>query len=188
MNVPDHCGGLHSEQKHEQWLQHLREMSGGQDTRGIEITSTIRMLSRFIDTAVNQATDFGELSGPRLSILLRLMGEESRGNHSGINPTRISHYQDVRKNTVTSLLKGLEDQGLIERSPDPQDRRGFLIRITPAGRELVRTTAPARFECMNRIVSGLSGDERDQLIQLLAKLRNTLMQRVHNPVDEQPQS
>lgn len=184
MNVPNRCSGTHFEQKHEQWLQHLREMSGGQDTRGIAITSSIRMLGRFIDTAVNQATDFGELSGPRLSILLRLMGEEAHGNQSGINPTQLSHYQDVRKNTITSLLKGLEEHGLIERSSDPQDRRGFLIRITPAGRDLVNSTAPARFEFMNQIVSDLSSDERDQLIHLLTKLRNTLMQRIHNPLDE----
>jgi DNA-binding MarR family transcriptional regulator len=188
MHLPDRCAGPHTAQKHKQWLQHLKEMSSGRDIRGIEIAHSIRVLGRLIDTAVNQSPDFGELSGPRLSILLRLMGEEARGNFSGINPTQISHYQNVRKNTITSLLKGLEEHGLIERSSDPQDRRGFLIRITPAGRELVRSTAPARIEFMEQIVSSLSSDERDQLIFLLDKLRLTLIQKFHNPLDIETRS
>jgi DNA-binding MarR family transcriptional regulator len=187
MDCNNRFTGPDPDKMHRQWVQHLHEMSGGMDTRGLEIAQSIRMIARFLDLAVNQSLAFGELSGPRLGILLRLMGEEDHGNYAGINPTLLSRYQDVKKNTITSLLKGLEDRGLIERSTDPEDRRGFLIRITPAGRELVRSTAPARFEFMNQITSSLTDEERDQLLILLGKLRMTLVQRGHNPLDIEPQ-
>jgi DNA-binding MarR family transcriptional regulator len=80
----------------------------------------------------------------------------------------------VKKNTITSLLKGLEESGLIERAPDPADRRAALVRISPAGRELVRSTAPARFAFLNRAAAGLDAGERRQLLELLNKLRASL--------------
>jgi DNA-binding MarR family transcriptional regulator len=171
--------------RHLQWRKHLQDMSGGVDIRGLEVASSIRILQRLLDQVVSQSSEFGELSGPRLGILLRLMGEEEQGNTAGISPTRLSHYQDVKKNTITALLKGLEEQGLIERLPDLSDRRGFLIRITASGRELVLSTAPARFKFMNELTSVLTSEECEQLLDLLGKLRVTLMQRVHHtPISE----
>ncbi len=149
----------------------LNSMAAGEDIRGMEIAHDIRVLSRLYDLAISRSPEFGELSGPRLGILLRLLMEEEHGNTEGVNPTRLSHFQDVKKNTITALLKGLEESGLIERAPDPSDRRAALVRISPAGRELVRSTAPARFAFMNRVAAGLDKSECDQLLVLLDKLR-----------------
>jgi len=165
---------LQSEGKAELIRRSLVAMADGQDIRGMEIAHGIRVLSRLFDLAVNRSPEFGELSGPRLGILLRLLMEEERGNTAGINPTSLSHFQDVKKNTITSLLRGLEESGLIERAPDPSDRRAALVRISPAGRELVRSSAPARFAFMNRVTSSLDDSERDQLLLLLEKLRASM--------------
>lgn len=161
--------------KSERMRRQLKNMAAGEDIRGMEIAHDIRVLSRLYDLAVSRSPEFGELSGPRLGILLRLLMEEEHGNTLGVNPTRLSLYQDVRKNTITSLLKGLEESGLIERSPDPSDRRAALVRISPAGRDLVRSSAPARFAFMNNVAAGLNADERDQLLVLLEKLRCSLL-------------
>ena len=152
----------------------LEEMAAGEDIQGMEIARGIRVLNRLYDLAVSRSAEFGELSGARLGILLRLLMEEECGNTVGVNPTRLSHFQDVKKNTITFLLKGLEESGLIERAPDPADRRAALVRISPAGRELVRSTAPARFAFLNRAAAGLDAGERRQLLELLNKLRTFL--------------
>ena len=159
----------------QQFRAHLQEMAGGRDTRGIEIAHGIRVMSKLFDLAITRAPEYGELSGPRLGILLRLLREDEKGNLAGINPTRLSHYQDVKKNTMTSLLKGLEESGLIERAVDPSDGRAALVRITPAGRELVLSTAPRRFEYMNNITACLDNNERDDLLEMLARLRTCLL-------------
>ena len=160
---------------HAVWRKHFKEMTGGQDVRGIEIGGAIRMLANCYESALNQNAEFAELSGPRLAILIRLMGEDQLGNHEGINPTQISKYQHVSKNTISALLRGLEEQGLIERRLDSSDKRKFLIRITPAGQALVESTTPGRIEYMNHLASALSGDERSQLLELLEKLRSSLL-------------
>ena len=173
------------EEKAEIIRKSLVIMAAGEDIRGMEIAHGIRSLSRLFDLAVARSAEFGELSGPRLGILLRLVMEEERGNAAGINPTRLSHFQDVKKNTITSLIKGLEESGFIERTPDPSDRRAALLRITPAGREQVRSTAPARFAFMNRAASSLTEPERDQLLALLEKLRLSVLVNTESMTDKE---
>lgn len=153
---------------------HLAQMAGGQDIRGMQIVHNIRVIGKLFDVAVARSPEFGELSGPRLGILLRLYGEEERGNTAGITPTALSHFQDVKKTTISALLKGLEEGGLIERSPQPGDGRASLVRITPTGRELVRSTAPLRFGLMDQMTAELTDNERDTLIELLHRLRDSL--------------
>ncbi|MCX6056443.1 MAG: MarR family transcriptional regulator [Chloroflexi bacterium] len=159
---------------HENLRRQLTDFAGEEDIKGIELSSMIRVLANFYDTAVAQKSESGEISGPRMGILLRLMAEEDTGNLVGLNPTAISQYQNVKKNTISSLLRGLEHNGLIERTLDPVDKRIFYIRITKAGRELIRMTAPGRLRLMNQLSSDLTGAEKDQLILLLEKLRKSM--------------
>lgn len=163
------------EADYQQAHEHLFEMAAGQDIRGMEIAQAIRIVSKLINLAIAHSLEAHDLSSPRLGILLILYMEEEKGNTAGINPTRLSHFQHVKKNTITSLLKGLEESGLVERAQHPVDRRTTLIRITPAGRALVRSDAPLRFKFMDQLTSGLTSDERDQLIILLNKLRTSLI-------------
>ena len=159
----------------------MASMAGGQDTSGMEVSHNIRVINRLIDLAASNTPEFGELSGPRLGILMRLLFEEKHGGSSGINPTSLSLLQSVKKNTITSLLNRLEESGLIERLPDPADRRGKLVRISPAGRELVLRTAPGRFEVMNQLTASLDAAERAQLLALLNKLRISLQKYRQQP-------
>ncbi|MEE4194758.1 MAG: MarR family transcriptional regulator [Anaerolineae bacterium] len=163
------------EEKHAVYRQHLMDMAGDEDIRGMEINGAIRMLANHYESVISQHDEFAELSSSRLGILLRLLGEKQCGNSEGINPTQISKLRNVSKNTVSALLRGLEDQGLIERTLDPSDRRRFLIRITPAGEALIRTTTPDRAQFMNQLAANLSEEEKDQLLYLLIKLHQSLL-------------
>jgi DNA-binding MarR family transcriptional regulator len=106
--------------------------------------------------------------------MMRLLVEEEMGNPEGVTPTVLSHFQRVSKNTVSALLRGLEEQGLIQRDLDPADLRVFRIQLTNAGRELVLKTTPRRIEWINELLGGLEPEERVQLAALLEKLSRTL--------------
>ncbi len=62
----------------------LEEMAAGEDIQGMEIARGIRVLNRLYDLAVSRSAEFGELSGARLGILLRLLMEEECGNTAGV--------------------------------------------------------------------------------------------------------
>jgi DNA-binding MarR family transcriptional regulator len=72
---------------------------------------------------------------------------------------------------TTKRLDRLEQAGLIARSPDPEDRRGTLITLTAAGRELVDSVTTAHLENERRILSALTDAERRKLADLLRKLQ-----------------
>jgi DNA-binding transcriptional ArsR family regulator len=72
--------------------------------------------------------------------------------------------------TVSFRMERLERAGLIERRGDPDDRRNVLIRLTDDGRALFERVAPAHLANEQRMLSGLTDDERATLADLLRKL------------------
>src|SRR4051794_29377397 len=56
---------------------------------------------------------------------------------------------------TTKRLDRLEQAGLITREPDPQDRRGILITLTPKGLELIDALTAAHLENERRVLAGL---------------------------------
>ena len=75
---------------------------------------------------------------------------------------------------TTKRLDRLERNGLVARSPDPNDRRGTLIELTERGLELIDGVTAAHLANERELLAGLSGAEREQLVELLRKLRLAL--------------
>lgn len=160
--------------------QKFQSIFGPQNTAGIELfilLQRVAQLSRMLD---NQLGEDMEVSGPRWRLLMRLFMEEQAGQAPcGLTPTDLSHSQRVSKNTISALLRGLESQGLIQRTLDPDDLRAFRIQLTPAGRDYLRTNAPRRLDALNRMLSELDPNEYDQLTGLLNKLQHFLLSQVN---------
>lgn len=159
----------------------ITALAGDVDPTGVELRRAIRMAANQYDAVEDEKLRELGLSGPRWGLLLRLMGEEQLHGKTDVSPTYLSRCLQVSKNTVSALLGSLEEQGLIERSLDPTDRRVFHIRLTEAGRAIVRDTAPEHIAFLNHLAAGLSAEERSQLAALLEKLHASL-QAAHLPV------
>ncbi len=173
----------------EQFSAQLKTVFHLQDTRGMEIFSALHRISHVGEMVAEQASGHADLSGPRWRLMLRLLMDEQRGDSQGLTPTDLSHWQRVSKNTVSALLRGLEDQGLIQRSLDAKDLRLFHIQLTPAGRELMMDIAPKRITGLNKMLSGLDAQEVEQLGVLLEKLQTSMMTQCstqfHPPMEEE---
>jgi DNA-binding MarR family transcriptional regulator len=172
-----------------QWREHIREqvcsLTGIEDTTGLELVAMIHRLANLYESAEVPAEAAVDLSGPRWLLLLRLMAEEHVGNHNGLTPTGLSHFQNVSKNTISSLLRGLEDQGLIQRAIDPEDKRLFRIQLSERGRSLMAEAAPRRIRYLNCLISELTTQEKEQLFALLGKLYQSVIQNcgARSPAD-----
>jgi DNA-binding MarR family transcriptional regulator len=158
------------------WRNKFSEIAGLRDIKGIEIFQKLRRISNVYDVIINTGLSENEVSGPRLAILVRLYMDETIGKSAGITPTFLSHMQLVSKNTISSLINGLEAQGLVYRENDVNDRRIYRIKLSEAGRKLVVERAPFQFDYMNKLASGLSEEERIRLLELLHKLLNSLVE------------
>jgi DNA-binding MarR family transcriptional regulator len=71
---------------------------------------------------------------------------------------------------MTSRLHRLEDAGLVERHPDPDDGRAVRIRLTATGEERARVALAAVLDADRRFLSPLTRDERTAMITCLRRL------------------
>jgi DNA-binding MarR family transcriptional regulator len=87
-----------------------------------------------------------------------------------LSPTTIAERLIVTTASVTSLLDTLERRGLVERHPDPTDRRKLLIKITPDGKALVDRFLPEVVALQTAALAPLAEAQRRQLVDILATL------------------
>lgn len=85
-------------------------------------------------------------------------------------PTTLARRLQVTSGGMTSRLDRLEGLGLIERRPDPADRRGVRVRLTRAGAELVDQAFVESLGAQRMIIEELSPSRRADLAELLEEL------------------
>ncbi len=96
--------------------------------------------------------------------VLRLVAAEP------LRMAEIAGHLEVVPRTVTPMVDGLEEAGLVERRPDPADRRSVLVATTPAGSRLLERLHAARRASAAEVFASLSAHERTQLAELLGRL------------------
>jgi len=87
-----------------------------------------------------------------------------------LSPTRLYEAMMISSGGMTNRLDRLESAGLIERRPDPNDRRGKLIALTAAGRRVIDETITRHVANEEQLLSVLTTAEQEKLNALLRKL------------------
>jgi DNA-binding MarR family transcriptional regulator len=162
-------------QSHHEHLQRIASSFGVDDLSGAELSRLIRLLSTGYETIFKARMKEESLSGPRWRILLQLYLAEEMGM-PGVSPSKLAQARNVSKNTVSTLLRSLEERALVTRAISSSDRRSFVIHLSEKGRQLVRERSPQHLELLNELSGNLSLQERAQLVALLRKLYKSLIQ------------
>lgn len=88
----------------------------------------------------------------------------------GLTQQQIADKMDIRPQSASEAISAMENQGLLIRKINEQDRRSCRIYITPAGRMQQAELSNMRMENAKRIFSPLTEDEKNTLLQLLEKV------------------
>lgn len=78
--------------------------------------------------------------------------------------------------TATDLIDRMERNGLVERVRDPKDRRVIRLHITSRGEEVVARVVDASRSNLAQKLHALAEEEKEQLLQALARLQTLLVQ------------
>ena len=89
-------------------------------------------------------------------------------------PGLLAEWQSVDKSTMTMQLRRLTKDGLVERLPDPDDRRAVLMQITQAGRQALETHRKRGRTLLSNRLAEWSDDELEALASALKKLAKSL--------------
>ena len=74
------------------------------------------------------------------------------------------------RQAASQLLREIEKQGLVEREPDPSDRRGIIIRHTASGRQILLDAIEVMLAIEGEYESVLGADGLGRLKKLLKRL------------------
>jgi DNA-binding MarR family transcriptional regulator len=116
-------------------------------------------LSLALDTCLSKH----DLLQGRWWVLILLMREESATS----TPSLLADKLGVKRATMTGLLDGLEQNGLVTRVFAKEDRRSVKIQLTPAGQAKLDVVMPDYYRRLRQCMQALDEDKRAQLQQLL---------------------
>lgn len=108
---------------------------------------------------------------PRFDLMAQL-----ERNPQGLKMGDLSRRLMVSGGNVTGITDQLVKEGLVERTPLPEDRRAFSVKLTPAGIKTFSQMARDHEGWVIELFSGLTPAEKKQLYQLLAKLKAAVAQ------------
>lgn len=93
-------------------------------------------------------------------------------HHGELRPGTLAEHLRIAPRSATEVVDGLEERGLVERAPDPGDRRATLVRLTAAGEELAAAVATARATEAESFFGALPARDRAELLRILRALRS----------------
>src|SRR5919199_3624800 len=86
--------------------------------------------------------------------------------HGRMTPGELATHERVQPPSMTRVIGVLEERGLVVREPHPSDRRQVLVRLSDAGREMLRGDRRRRDAWLSQRLTRLSPDE----VELLHKV------------------
>lgn len=89
------------------------------------------------------------------------------GNTAGLKASDLSGALRITMPSATQTVNVLEARGLVERCPDPADRRVVRIRLTEEGLKVTQAAEVAMVDSMSELIEHLGMDRAGQLIELL---------------------
>jgi len=115
------------------------------------------------------------LTGARFTLLLTLYF--ARDNLLAQN--EISRELSVSRTNITNLIDGLERDGLVERVPNPADRRVSYARLTDTGRWACLEVLPEMTRFLHDLLDGFAPEETAQFKEYLYRVQRNLTS--HHP-------
>lgn len=100
----------------------------------------------------------------------------SRQGSTGLMQIELARLLDVGKVTLGGLIDRLEESGYVQRVPDPVDRRSKRVIPSEKGKALVARLEGVGRNVNKEIMKGISADDEAQLVQILSRMKNNLIE------------
>lgn len=134
------------------------------DIDPMQVLSRVTRLARHLDLARREAFAAHQLETWEFDVLSAL---RRAGSPYQLSPGRLIKETMVTSGTMTNRVDRLAGKGLVERLPDPADRRGVIVRLTDAGRERVDAALEGLLAHERLLLGDLDSAEQTRLAALL---------------------
>jgi DNA-binding MarR family transcriptional regulator len=136
------------------------------------LSDTGRLIRKAFD---ERARTIG-ITRPQWRVLARLNREP------GIKQAPLADYLEVEPISLSRMIDRMQESGLVERRPDPQDRRAWCLYLTDAARPIVQDMHELANELHDDMLADLNTLEQDKLRQSLHQIRANLVLMTQAPI------
>ncbi|HWM73417.1 MAG TPA: MarR family transcriptional regulator [Nocardioides sp.] len=137
------------------------------DLAPVAVFSRISRLARHLDLARRQAFTEHGIESWEFDVLSAL---RRSGAPYELSPGRLLRETLVTSGTMTNRVDRLATRGYVERYPDPADRRGVIVRLSPEGKAAVDGAFAALLEAERELLADLPARDQQRLAGLLRTL------------------
>jgi DNA-binding MarR family transcriptional regulator len=137
------------------------------DVEPLQVLSRVSRLARHLDIARRAAFASHGLESWEFDVLSAL---RRAGPPFQLTPGALLRATLVTSGTMTNRIDRLAAAGLVQREPDPRDRRGVLVTLSGQGRAVVDAALTDLLDREQALLAGLRADQRELLADLLRTL------------------
>ncbi|GAB88291.1 MarR family winged helix-turn-helix transcriptional regulator [Gordonia rhizosphera] len=135
------------------------------DSEVSELAVALRPSLTRLYLALRRRTPIREYTAAQASGLTVLL------DHGPMRMGEFAQRESIRMPTATALIDGLTKNGLVERRPDPEDRRAVLVELTDHGHEVLERVRGRRESVLITALAELSDTDRAALAAAAPALR-----------------
>jgi DNA-binding MarR family transcriptional regulator len=136
------------------------------DVSPMGIIGRLTRLAKYLEQAIQATFSEFDLTVGEFDVLATL---RRSGRPYQLSPTELFNTLMVSSGTMTHRIDRLEQSALVQRIPDPSDRRGTQIQLTQRGFDRIEKAVEAHVINEHRILGALDASERQVITQLLRK-------------------
>ncbi|HEY4347548.1 MAG TPA: MarR family transcriptional regulator [Gaiellaceae bacterium] len=150
----------------EQWRRERPDLDS-RDLDALGLFGRLFRAAKLADAALGEGLGEHKLQNGWFDLLAAV---RRAGAPYELNPTDLMRATMLSSGGMTKRLDRLAAAGLIKRRPDPGDRRGTLVRLTPKGKTVIDKALVSHLANERRLLGSLSAAERRSLDALLRSL------------------
>jgi len=139
----------------------VQRSSATASDRDESLADTFRSVARLVRQSSAESLARWDLTPSQFRALRVLM------HHGSLRPSELSEHLRIAPRSTTEVLDGLTAKGLVERGPDPADRRASLITMSERGEAVGQQIRAARGTAADQVFDKLSPADRAELARIL---------------------
>ncbi|NHR03696.1 MarR family transcriptional regulator [Chromobacterium haemolyticum] len=147
-----------------------REVRPDLDPSSTEVVGRIVRMEYFVTRRVLHDLARHNLNVGEFDVLAAL---RRGGEPFQLSPNQLQGMVLISSGALTNRINRLEEAGLVTRSPDPTDRRGVIVTLTPKGFEVIEDAVGNHLSAEAELIEMLDTEERATLARLLKKMLQT---------------
>lgn len=109
-------------------------------------------------------------------------------NQEPLNQATLAELMDMEPITVSRHVDRMEAAGMIERRPDPADRRAHKLFLTEAARPLVNSFRTLGSGCVADALAGISEAEIETVTDVLSRIRTNILAMADDAEPAKPEA